>query len=45
MAGRGVEMAQNLCRTYTENSLKAIGELEDGDAKDILIKMVSFLNQ
>ena len=36
-------MAQDLCRTYTENSLKGIGELEDGDAKDTLIKMVSYL--
>ena len=33
-------MAQDLCKTYTQNSLKAIGELEDSDAKDVLIKMV-----
>ena len=36
-------MAQDLCKTYTDDALKAIGELEDCDAKDILIKMVSYL--
>ena len=44
MAGRGIEMAQDLCKKYTDDALKAIGELEDCDAKDILIKMVAYLN-
>ena len=43
ISGRGIEMAQDLCKTYTDDALKAIEELEDCDAKNILIKMVSYL--
>ena len=43
ISGRGVEMAHDLCNTYTQSALDAIGELEDGDAKEILLKMVCYL--
>ena len=36
-------MAHDLCNTYTQNALDAIGELEDSDAKDTLLKMVCYL--
>ena len=43
ISGRGVEMAHDLCNTYTQSALDSIGELEDGDAKEILLKMVCYL--
>ena len=43
ISGRGVEMAHDLCNTYTQNALDEIGELEDSDAKDTLLKMVCYL--
>ena len=36
-------MAHDLCNTYTQNALDEIGELEDSDAKDTLLKMVCYL--
>ena len=43
ISGRGVEMAHDLCNTYTQNAMDTIGELEDSDAKDTLLKMVCYL--
>ena len=36
-------MAHDLCNTYTQNAMDTIGELEDSDAKDTLLKMVCYL--
>ncbi len=41
--GPGVSMAKELCHTHAVKALKDIEGVEDGDAKTVLQKIISFL--
>ncbi len=42
--GPGVSMAKELCHTHAVKALKDIEGVEDGDAKAVLQKIISFLS-
>ena len=41
--GKGMDMASDLCEFHTEKAIGDIDELEDGDAKEAIFKMLNNL--
>ena len=41
--GNGVDMAAELCELHTEKAISDIDELEDGDAKVAILKLLNNL--
>ena len=41
--GKGVDMAADLCEFHTEKAIFDIDELDDGDAKEAIFKMLNNL--